>query len=196
MEGKGLKKRKNLMITVLMMAVLTACGSDGGISQKEPIRQEIKNNTEENQEDILTDEMETEENEGSETQVGQINLDNSEGSLIYVRHEIVKDYNGADAVRIYFTYTNRSDETNTAQSTFYPQAFQNGIECEFTFGEFTETNEAESNLSKQLMKDSSLEVAFLYTLQDLSNPVTLKVNDQSADNLFEGIYQQQELILQ
>ena len=61
MEGKELKKRRNLMIAVLMMAVLTACGSDGGTSQKEPIRQEIKNNTEENQEDILTDEMETEE---------------------------------------------------------------------------------------------------------------------------------------
>lgn len=196
MEGKELKKRRNLMIAVLMMAVLTACGSDGGTSQKEPIRQEIKNNTEENQEDILTDEMETEENEGSETQVGQINLDNSEGSLIYVRHEIMKDYNGADAVRIYFTYTNKSEETKTAQSTFYPQVFQNGVECDRTFGDFMETNEAEENLSKELMKDASLEIAFMYGLQDLSNPVILKVSDHSLDNIWDGIYQEQELALQ
>lgn len=59
-----------------------------------------------------------------------------------------------------------------------------------------EPNEAESNLAKELMKDSSLEVAFIYTLQDVSNPVILKVNDQSADNLFKDIYQEQELALQ
>ena len=59
-----------------------------------------------------------------------------------------------------------------------------------------EPNEAESNLAKELMKDSSLEVAFIYTLQDVSNPVILKVNDHSADNLFKGIYQEQELVLQ
>ena len=59
-----------------------------------------------------------------------------------------------------------------------------------------EPNEAESNLSKELMKDSSLEVAFIYTLQDVSNPVILKVNDHSADNLFKDIYQEQELVLQ
>lgn len=130
------------------------------------------------------------------TRVEQINLENAEGSLVYVRHEIAKDYNEADAVRIYFIYTNRSDETKTAQSTFYPQVFQNGIECDFTSGDFMEPNEAESNLAKELMKDSSLEVAFIYTLQDVSNPVILKVNDQSADNLFKDIYQEQELALQ
>ena len=57
-----------------------------------------------------------------------------------------------------------------------------------------EPNEAESNLAKELMKDSSLEVAFIYTLQDVSNPVILKVNDQS--DLFKDIYQEQELALQ
>ena len=53
MEEKGLKKRKNLMITVLMMAVLTACGSDGGISQKEPIQINQKKQKQHNQHFIL-----------------------------------------------------------------------------------------------------------------------------------------------
>ena len=57
-------------------------------------------------------------------------------------------------------------------------------------------NEAESNLSKELMKDSSLEVAFIFTLQDITNPVVLKVTDQSPENLFDDIYQEQELSLQ
>ena len=59
-----------------------------------------------------------------------------------------------------------------------------------------ETNEAEENLSKEVMKDASLEIAFMYGLQDLSNPVILKVSDHSLDNIWDGIYQEQEPALQ
>ncbi len=206
MEGRKLKKRRTWIIAVLMMSVLTACGSEGGTSQKEPIEQEVKNDLQEDQEQIIADEAgaedngagETgvEENGGGETDSGQIDLNNEEGSLIYVRHEVAKDYNGADAVRIYFTYTNKSEETKTVQSTFYPQVFQNGVECEMTFRDFMETNEAEENVSKELMKDASLEVAFMYVLQDVTNPVLLKVSDHSLENIWDGIYQEQELALQ
>ena len=189
-------KKRIAMAAITLLTMLSICGCIESGSDLKEDEKATETNVERNTEEDAEGEDTPEETTTETTQVEQINLENAEGSLVYVRHEVTKDYNGSDAIRIYFTYTNRSDETNTAQSTFYPQAFQNGIECEFTFGEFTETNEAESNLSKQLMKDSSLEVAVLYTLQDLSNPVTLKVNDQSADNLFEGIYQQQELILQ
>ncbi len=143
-----------------------------------------------------TAEEDTDTDTETGTRVEQINIENTEGSLVYVRHELTKDYNGADAVRIYFTYTNKSAETKTAQSTFYPQVFQNGIECGFTAGDFMDPNEAESNLSKELMKDSSLEVAFIFTLQDITNPVVLKVTDQSPENLFDDICQEQELSLQ
>lgn len=127
--------------------------------------------------------------------VEQINLDNADGTLVYSRHEVTTNYNGATAVRIYFNYTNKSDETKTAQSTFYPQVFQNGIECEFTMGNLEESNEASNNLSKELQKGTTLEVAFVYALQDDANPVTLKVNDQSSENLVKGVYQEQELAL-
>ena len=96
-----------------------------------------------------TAEEDTDTDTETGTRVEQINIENTEGSLVYVRHELTKDYNGADAVRIYFTYINKSAETKTAQSTFYPQVFQNGIECGFTAGDFMDPNEAESNLSKE-----------------------------------------------
>ncbi len=186
-------KKKLLMMIIAMLAMISIWGCsdsdapDSGGEAEETDAGAVKEDTTEEGAD---------EDAPANTRVEQINLENAEGSLVYVRHEIAKDYNEADAVRIYFTYTNRSDETKTAQSTFYPQVFQNGIECDFTSGDFMEPNEAESNLAKELMKDSSLEVAFIYTLQDVSNPVILKVNDQSADNLFKDIYQEQELALQ
>ncbi len=180
-----MKKKIVAALLVLLIMVLTCgCGDSGSADPDE-----TENAAE-------TNAVEEEEEPAAETKVEQINLDNAEGSLVYARHELAQDYNGTDAVRIYFTYTNKSDETKTAQSTFYPQVFQNGVECEFTTGDFMEENEAESNLSKELMKDASLEIAFMYTLQDTANPVILKVNDQSAENILDGIYQEQELALQ
>lgn len=185
-------KKKLLMMIIAMLAMISIWGCSDSDAPDSGGKAEETDAEDDKEED--TTEEGADEDAPANTRVEQINLENAEGSLVYVRHEIAKDYNEADAVRIYFTYTNRSDETKTAQSTFYPQVFQNGIECDFTSGDFMEPNEAESNLAKELMKDSSLEVAFIYTLQDVSNPVILKVNDQS--DLFKDIYQEQELALQ
>lgn len=210
-----MKKRTNVVIAILLAAILAAgCGSSkGGVQEKAMKTEDTENETEgipdvsdassadadisdESDAGAVDADIRTDENGADTGSVAQISLDNAEGSLVYVRHEVVKNYNGADAVRIYFTYTNKSEETKTAQSTFYPQVFQNGVECDFTIGDLMETNEASDNLTKELMKDASIEVAFLYELQDTVNPVVLRVNDHSVENFWEGVYQEQELALQ
>lgn len=192
-------KKKLTVIAITMAAMVSIWGCIVTDTSEESEKATEANEEKEADKDITLDDIikdTEEESTEKETRVEQINIENTEGSLVYVRHELTKDYNGADAVRIYFTYTNKSAETKTAQSTFYPQVFQNGIECGFTTGDFMEPNEAESNLAKELMKDSSLEVAFIFTLQDITNPIILKVSDQSEENLFDNIYQEQELALQ
>lgn len=192
-------KKKLTVIAITMAAMVSIWGCIVTDTSEESEKATEANEEKEADKDITLDDIikdTEEESTEKETRVEQINIENTEGSLVYARHELTKDYNGADAVRIYFTYTNKSAETKTAQSTFYPQVFQNGIECGFTTGDFMEPNEAESNLAKELMKDSSLEVAFIFTLQDITNPVILKVSDQSEENLFDNIYQEQELALQ
>lgn len=126
--------------------------------------------------------------------VDTIKIDNSEGTLIYTKHELIEDFDGNPAIRIYFDYTNKKDEASSAQMTFYPQTFQNGVECDMGF--VMDENEADSNTAKDIQKDTTLNIAFVYTLQDDSNNVTLKVTDQSVDNLLNNIYQEQELALQ
>lgn len=192
-----MKKISLIIILTMTMAVsLMGCGSEKEKSNQESTKkEEIVKSNEQNEESEVKEESEDNNSKIQETKVEQINLENSEGSLVYERHEITTNYNGENAIRIYFTYTNKSDTANSAQVTFYPQVFQNGIECEFTIGNFEEDNEAENNLSKQLMKDTSLEVAFLYALQDIENPVILKVTDHSSENILNNIYQEQELVL-
>ena len=174
-------KKKIIVLGVAtdMALSLTACGSSG--DKKTTATKPTK----------TTEGKKEEQKKG----VDKINLDNSEGSLVYKKHEVAKDSEGKPAVRIYFKYTNKSDDTKSAQSTFYPQVFQNGKECDFTMGDFDTPNKAEENLSKELHKGTSETVAFIYKLQDKKHNVTLKVSDQSTDGLANDIYQEQLLAL-
>ena len=125
--------------------------------------------------------------------VDKINMDNDEGTLTYIKAKSVKDYEGNPAVLVYFDYTNKKDEAGTAFDTFYVQVFHDGIECEMGMSE--NENEAESNLSKDIQKGKTVQVAVLYTLKDSKSQITLKVTDQSTKNLLDGIYQEQEVKL-
>lgn len=171
-------------IVAMMLAGVMACGlwACGG--------------TEEPQEETKTEatdpqEKQEEEEKPQSGKVDKVNVDNSEGTLTYTKHEITTDFDGNPAILVYFDYTNKMDESSYAQMTFYPQVFQNGVECEM--GITMEENEGINNSSKEIQKGTTLNVAFLYTLQDAENPVTLKVTDQSAENLLDGYYQEQEL---
>lgn len=125
------------------------------------------------------------------TTVDKINVDNSEGTLTYSKYEMAEDYDGNPAIIVYFDYTNKKDDASSAQMTFYPQIFQNGVECEMGF--YPDENEAIENASKDIQKGTTLNIAFIYTLQDNESPVTLKVTDQSEENLMDNIYQEQEI---
>lgn len=125
------------------------------------------------------------------TTVDKINVDNSEGTLTYLKYEMAEDYDGNPAIIVYFDYTNKKDDASSAQMTFYTQIFQNGVECEMGF--YPDENEAIENASKDIQKGTTLNIAFIYTLQDNESPVTLKVTDQSEENLMGNIYQEQEI---
>ena len=178
------KKLLSIIIICILAVSVVACGGS-----EEP--KEEKESTE------ATAPSQTEEQEEAEAQTGtveKINLDNSEGTLIYTKHEVTSDFEGKPAVLVYFDYTNKKDESSFAQMTFYPQVFQNGVECEM--GITTAENESVSNASKEIQKDTTINVAYIFVLQDNTNPVTLKVSDQSAENLLSDISQEQELALQ
>lgn len=180
-----------------MVLSVSACGGTETETKSESKTETVEETaTEETAEKEETSEEPTEEKESEkkdETKVEKINLDNSDGTLVYTKHELTTDYEDKPAIRVYFDYTNKKEENSYAQMTFYPQVFQNGVECEM--GISMEENEAEENSIKEIQKGTTLNVAFLYTLQDGESPVTLHVEDQSSENLFDDIYQEQEIVL-
>lgn len=144
-----------------------------------------------------SEESTSESEQGTEQETGtveKINLDNSEGTLTYTNYELTTDYEGNPAILVYYDYTNKKAETSYAQMTFYPQAFQNGVECDLAI--LMDDNEAYNNASKEITTGTTINIAFAYALQDTTSPVTIEVTDQSSENLFDDISQQQEIALQ
>ena len=181
---------KKKVLVVMMAACLalgmTACG--GGDSDK---KEEKK--TEDSKKDKDKEDSKDEE---KETKVEAINIDNSDASVVFSRFELTKDYEGADALRVYFTYTNKSDETKSGLMATSVKLFQNGVECESAISSMDDQNEAQDNIMKEIMKDNSLEIAYLFKLQDVTTPVLLKVTDLSSENLMKDVYQEQDIALQ
>lgn len=124
------------------------------------------------------------------TSVPKVSMDKEKGGLVYVKHQLVKDYEEEPAILIYFDYTNKNNGTCTAQDIFYPQVFQSGIECEMTLP--LDDDKAIQNASKEVRPDTKIRVGFIYRLEDAAGPVTLKVSDTST---LDEIYQEQELLL-
>lgn len=176
------KKLLTLLLATALVCSFIGCGGSDESSKKEDKKTESSKPAKKDEEKQKTG------------KVDKIALDNKEGTLTYVKHEVTKDYDGKPAIMIYFDYTNKQDEASSAQMTFYPQAFQNGVECEMAMS--LEDNEALQNTSKDIQKGTTINIAFIYSLQDTTKPVTLKVSDQSADNLLDDIEQEQELALQ
>lgn len=182
------KKLIGMLLAVSLVLSLTACGGSGD-SNKSESEDTVQEDTA--QEDSAED---ADENKPVTGTVEKISIDNTEGTLTYTGHEMGSDYEGKPVLIVYFDYTNKKDESSYSQLTFYPQAFQNGVEC--GIGILMDENEAVTNSTKEIQKDVTLNIAQVYELQDNTNPVTLKVTDQSAENLFDDIYQEQELALQ
>lgn len=127
--------------------------------------------------------------------VDKVSVDCAEGTLTYKKHEVIIDeHDGSPFLLVYFDYTNKKEETSFSQLTFNAQVFQNGVECNYYVNDIT--NEALTNATKEIQQDITLEIAYMFKLQDNTNPVTLKVTDQSAENLMKDYSQEQELALQ
>lgn len=189
MKGKII----SIFLAAILCASVAACSNE---ASTESVPETSVTST--SAESVSTSEESSSESEqGTEQETGtveKINLDNSEGTLTYTNYELTTDYEGNPAILVYYDYTNKKEETSYAQMTFYPQAFQNGVECDLAI--LMDDNEAYSNASKEITTGTTINVAFAYSLQDTTNPVTIEVTDQSSENLFNDISQQQEIALQ
>lgn len=169
-----------ILLAAMMVTVASSCGSEPAESSSNADGEATPPASQEEQIESTPEEH-----------TGPIDFTCEKGNLKYVKHELSTDYEGKPVILIYFDFTNNDDEATTAQFVFDNTVFQNGIQCEFAV--LTDSNEAYQNLSKEIQKGTTLQVAYPYVLQDTENPVTLEVEELFS---FDGEKQTQELALQ
>ena len=192
--------RRKLVVLILAGAMtfsMAACGDTGESSTNTQTEAQTETDTsteESSDSEEAPAEESTEAPESTEEAdpTAPIKVECDEGVLEYLSYEMTSDYEGNPAILIHFNYTNNSDQSAIAQSYFYPQVFQNGVECDMAM--LLDAPEAYSNLSKEIQPGTTLEVAFPYVLQDTTNPVDLEV--QAMSEMFSDKVYKQTINLQ
>lgn len=88
--------------------------------------------------------------------------------------EKCKDWNGENAVKITYSFTNNSSDAESFDLALQDEAYQNGVELESTF---TEDDLDDMGLEAKVKPDSSKEVSKVYALRDDSADVEIEISE-------------------
>lgn len=113
--------------------------------------------------------------ESESKELSTIDMSVSDGTITYAKYELTNGPDNEKGIRVYYTYTHKSDQVGYPDSTFDVKAFQNNEELEWAYT--WSGNDCEDNMQKGIQKDETLEVAKQYKLQNTTSPVTLHVNE-------------------
>ena len=107
---------------------------------------------------------------------GEMDVVLSDQSLIFEKYSLTKDWEGNDAIGLYYTYTNNKNQSDVAGAAAYFKLFQNGRGLEIS-GMSYDNPEIEliNNVYKSVRDGASIEVLYVYTLLDMANPIDIEV---------------------
>ena len=115
--------------------------------------------------DIPTDDASADSEES-----GDLVFESDDCSLWYRDFEIVKDYQGGDAIVLYFDFVNGSDRNRAAMMTFNVQVFQNGKETGLAVVT-QQIPEYNDSVAQVMPGADPVRVAFISKLEDLSDVI-------------------------
>ncbi|MBK3913597.1 DUF5067 domain-containing protein [Listeria ivanovii] len=87
--------------------------------------------------------------------------------------EVVKDYEGKDAIAVKTKFTNNSEKNISFMVAIDQQAFQNGTQLETTVSSGSDMG----GIDKDVQPGASLEVTDIYSLQDTQNKVDVEAKE-------------------
>lgn len=188
-------KRKflSMVFAISLVFSLTACGGNSEQPGDTGIEAESERDM-----DALTqgDDTPVEVTDDGYEIVDEISIDTDEVSIKYTGHEVIDDTdeNGSPVRRlmVYFDYTNKTSIPLSAGYAIGTSAYQNGIELQGWGG--STINESLENEMVDIMDGATLNVAFLYDIQDEENPVKFRIeNSILCDEITIGFAQEQEI---
>lgn len=99
-------------------------------------------------------------------------------TIKYTDHKVFSfDYDGYPCVALYYDYTNTDTEpTGAYLADYHITVYQNGIECDITSLPFDEDDEAVHNYIKKVTSGTTINVAQVFRLSDMSD-ITIEIEE-------------------
>ena len=102
-------------------------------------------------------------------------FDTDDAKITYTGWKLASDYDGYSCVILYYDFTNKKSESQSALSAdYYITAFQNGVECDTTWLSYDNRDEALDNYSKKVTQGTTIKVGKAYRIKD-KTPLTLEI---------------------
>lgn len=170
-----MKKLIALLLALCLLLSLCACAKD------EPLPPEDGPGGLEDVSDPVVEENEPSPYPGSlplggETASGQVIEIPDEGKLEYLGSKVITDEYGDPVLLSYFDYTKLGDYESSVYLGMSYYAYQNDEDLWASSVTYNDVV-LDDTLYEEIAPKDSLEVCFVYTLNDLTNPVTLSFSD-------------------
>lgn len=105
-----------------------------------------------------------------------VNVESSDFTLTCSRVQLVNDVNGSPVAVIYFNFVNKTDTPLSMSDVFPPRLEQNGMNCA-SDAVLTEEPPEYANRLMQVSGGQSVECCFVFSITDLTSPLTLTIHD-------------------
>lgn len=142
-------KKSMIIITTILCLSITACGGSTATASPTNVESNAVEST--------------------------INMTVGDGTIVYEKYELTDGPDGEKGIRVYYTYTHKSNESGYPDSTFDVKAYQKDEELKWVYT--WDRNDSEKNMEKEIKKGESIEVAKQYELLDTTSSVILHVNE-------------------
>lgn len=156
-EQKKKKKKKKLIIAIIVIAVIVVIGavSAGGSSDSDNSNQESGNS------------ISAEKTEEIEGKIGDY--------VCTVKSaEICKNWEGKDAVKITYSFTNNNDEAESFDIALNDELYQDGIGLESTF---ISSDDDDWGIDVKIKSGTTKDVSKVYLLRDKSTAVDVEISE-------------------
>lgn len=114
--------------------------------------------------------------DGALLQAPLFDFDIEDSRIVYTGFKIKKDYDGNNCLVLYYDFTNKDSEPQSAIWADYGiTIFQNGVQCDTAFV-WEDRDNSMDNYSKEVTQGTTLNVACSYELQDMSD-VSIRIEE-------------------
>lgn len=153
------------VMVVLLITVFAACSEQGTTDE---ITDSENTSADTSQNSDVTEDANKEAAPSDSGELGDY-------TVSILNHELTEDYEGNPAIRVYFDFTNNSEDTASFYIATSVKAFQNGIELETAV--CIDDVEADDNNLKDIKQGATLQCTRIFLLDDDSSPVEIEASE-------------------